>query len=78
MSDLVQLYASLTKMRLVASRPVVNAAEHVMENIIERYRAPHIALHDIPLLLQDDQMSFLANFGEASRNELERITGRAR
>ena len=77
-SDLVQLYASLTKMRLVASRPVVNAAEHVMENIVERYRAPNIALHDIPLLMRDDQMSFLTSFGEACRTELERITGRAR
>jgi hypothetical protein len=72
-ADLIQLYAVLTKMRVVSSRIVVNAAEQVMENIIESYRAPNLALHEIPGLLQDTHMNFLTNFGEACRNELEKI-----
>ena len=39
-SDLVQLYALLTEMRLVSSRTVVNAAEQVIDDIAEKYRAP--------------------------------------
>lgn len=77
-SDLAQLYASLTRIRLVSSRTVVNAAELTIQNIIDRYLAENVALHEIPFLMQDGHLNFLIRFGEACRDELEKITGRAR
>jgi hypothetical protein len=77
-ADLAQLYASLTKIRLVSSRTVVNAAELTIQNIVDRYLAENVALHEIPSLMQDGHLNFLIHFGEACREELEKITGRAR
>ena len=77
-AELVQLYALLAKMRLVSSRPVVNAAEQVMVAIGERYLAPNLTLHEIHLLAQKGDMNFLLDFGEACRNELKAIRGRVR
>ena len=51
-AEMVQLYALLAKMRLVSSRPVLNAAEHVMVTISERYLAPNLTLHELHQLAQ--------------------------
>jgi hypothetical protein len=69
-ADLVQLYALVARMRLVASAPVVAAAEQVMRSIVETYLAPNRSLHDIRILAEAGQMNFLVDFGEACRLEL--------
>ena len=40
-SDLVLLYALVAHMRLISSRPVVDAAELAMEKIVETYLTPN-------------------------------------
>jgi hypothetical protein len=77
-TDLVQLYALVGKIRLWASRPVVTAAEHAMEAIIRTYLEPNRTLHEIRVLAQQGGMNFLAEFGEAARAELGGSTGRPR
>ena len=69
-SDLVQLYALVAKMRLWASRPVVTAAERAMNAIIETYLQPNRTLRDIRTLAQSGEMNFLLDFGEACRADL--------
>jgi hypothetical protein len=68
--DLVQLYALVAKMRLIASRSVITAAEEVMDAIIEAYMAPNRSLREIRNMAQSGEMNFLVNFGEACRKEL--------
>ncbi len=68
--DLVQLYALVARMRLVASRMVVIAAEQVMDAIIDTYTAPNRNLHEIKVMAQNGEMNFLVDFGEACRKEL--------
>jgi hypothetical protein len=70
-ADLVQLYALIAKMRLLASRPVVTAAEQVLDSIVENYLAPNRTLHEIRILAREGKMDFLVDFGEACRLELE-------
>lgn len=69
--DLVQLYALVAQMRLMATRPVVVAAENVMDGIIQSYLAPNLTLHDIRVMASKGHMNFLVEFGEACRQELD-------
>ena len=70
-ADLVQLYALIAKMRLLASRPVVTAAEQVLQSIVETYLAPNRTLHEMRIFAEEGKMNFLVDFGEACRLELE-------
>ncbi len=69
-TDMVQLYALVAKMRLWASRPVVIAAEHAMNAIVETYLEPNRSLHEIRTLAMEGRMNFLLEFGEACRADL--------
>ncbi|MFA1626350.1 hypothetical protein ACDY96_27505 [Rhizobium mongolense] len=73
-SDLVLLYALVAQMRLISSRPVVDAAERTMDYIIEAYLAPNRSLHEIAGLARSGAMNFLFDFSEACRMEL--VAGR--
>lgn len=68
-SGLVQLYALVARMRLLASRPVVTAAEQVMEAIIATYLEPNRSLQEIQAMAQAGKLNFLLDFGEACRRE---------
>ncbi|WP_244598486.1 hypothetical protein [Rhizobium tubonense] len=69
-SDLVLLYALVAQMRLISSRPVVDAAEFAMVRIVETYLSPNRSLSEIRNLAQSGEMNFLLDFGEACRAEL--------
>ncbi|MCS4093689.1 MULTISPECIES: hypothetical protein [unclassified Rhizobium] len=69
-SDLVLLYALVAQMRLICSRPIVDAAERTMDHIIEAYLAPNLSLHEIADLARSGAMNFLSDFGEVCRMEL--------
>ena len=69
-TDMVQLYALVAKIRLWASRPVVTAAEHAMDSIVKTYLEPNRSLHEIRTLAMEGHMNFLLEFGEACRADL--------
>ena len=73
--DLVLLYALVARMRLIASRPVVTAAEGTLNAIIDAYLQPNQTLHEIRLLAKNGGMNFLLDFGEACRAEIEQVCG---
>jgi arsenate reductase-like glutaredoxin family protein len=73
-SDLVLLYAMVAQMRLLCTRPVIEAADDVMTTIIETYLAPNRTLHEIRDLVSSGAMNFLTDFGEASRVELAKAS----
>ena len=69
-NDLVQLYAMVGRMRLFASRPVVEAAQQAMDVIITTYLEPNRSLHEIRAMANTGGMNFLLRFGECCRAEL--------
>jgi hypothetical protein len=69
-SDLVLLYAMVAQMRILSSRKIVDAAQNVLDYIIEAYLAPNQSLHEIRELAKSGAMNCLVDFGEASRKEL--------
>ena len=75
-SDMVQLYALVGKIRLWASRPVVTAAEHAMSSIVQTYLEPNRTLHEIRTLAMEGRMNFLLEFGEACRVDLAGVRHR--
>ena len=77
-TDMVQLYALVGKIRLWASRPVVTAAEQAMDAIVRTYLEPNRTLHEIQSLANEGRMNFLLEFGEACRADLARAAGHRR
>jgi hypothetical protein len=69
-ADMVGLYASVGRMRLMSPRPVVTAAEQVIENIIETYLAPNRSLHEMIDYVKQGRMDILLEFTEACRQDL--------
>src|SRR5262245_10442894 len=71
-SDLVNLWALVSRMRVLSSSAVVAAADRVVRRIIEQYRAPKKTLHDVVELLDHEALNPLFDFSNACRNELDR------
>lgn len=67
---LVRLYALAARMRLVASAPVIAAAERAMRAVIEAYLGPNRTLQELHALAGSEAKDFLAEFSEACRAEL--------
>lgn len=73
-SQLVNLYALVGRMRIVSSDEVVHAAENAGRLILETYLSPNRSLVDLPKLI--DEMDPLRQFGEACRHELQAVPSR--
>lgn len=71
--NLVTLYVLVARMRLVASTPVVEAAQGVMNSIIAMYGSPKRSLHDLHLFHREGRLDPLLDFSETCREELIRI-----
>jgi len=67
-SKLVPLYASIGKLRLVASERTLEAADGVMDRIVETYYAPKFDLQTKPSL--DERFDILREFTERCQAEL--------
>ena len=68
--DIVQLYALLANIRLIASEQVVAAAESSMDLIIDAYLAPNRSLSELRITARAGEMNFLRDFADACRSEL--------
>jgi hypothetical protein len=68
-STLVGIYAMVSRMRVLSSKPVVEAAENVARMIIETYLAPNKSFQDLPEVLRTRTMDPLQLFSEACRDE---------
>jgi hypothetical protein len=69
-SNLVNLYALVSRMRIVSSLTVVEHADTVARIIIETYQAPNKSLHDVSELLNNSAMNPLREFSNACREDL--------
>ena len=71
-TNLVNLYALVSRMRIQSTQKVVESADKVVRTIIETYRAPNKTLRDVEELLEDDGMNPLREFSLACRAEMRR------
>lgn len=72
-TQLVKLYALVTRIRLTASPAVLMAAERAMDTIVDTYLKPNKTLHELKLFAEQGGMDFLHEFGEACRVELSEV-----
>jgi len=69
-AKLVNLYALVSKMRVLSSPRIVESADRVVRVIIETYLAPNKTFRDVVELLDNDARNPLRAFSEACREEL--------
>ena len=67
-AQIMPLYATMGKLRLFASSRTVEAAEQVMQRIVETYYAPQFDLKKRPTV--DEKSDILREFAETCRAEL--------
>jgi hypothetical protein len=71
-ADLVRIYALIGRIRLVSPRPVITAAERILDTISQTYLGPNRTLHEVMDDFHRGGSDFLAEFGEACRQDLGR------
>jgi hypothetical protein len=69
-SNMVNLYALLSRMRVVSSERVVEQGDLVVRTIIETYRAPNKTFGDVHEIMDNAAMNPLREFSVACREEL--------
>ena len=69
-SNLVNLYALVSRMRVLSSPGIVENADRVVRVIIETYLAPNKTFNDVREILDHDGMDPLREFSNACREEL--------
>jgi len=75
MPELVDLYAMVSRMRVLAMPHAVACAEVVMGSILETYSAPNRTVADLRELVKDGgRVDPLRDFAEAAREELRAFT----
>jgi hypothetical protein len=71
LSKMAPLYALGSRMRLMSSRAVTDAALRIDDNILETYMAPNRSLHEARELVREgDIKTLLIAFSEACREDL--------
>ena len=73
LAKLAELYAIISRMRLIASEEIVKHAEEVSQKIIETYLAPNKSFNDVLELKRNGSLDPLKTFSEACREDLRRI-----
>ncbi len=75
MPELIDLYAMVSRMRVLAMPRSVACADVVMASILETYSAPNRTLADLRGLVKDGgRIDPLRDFAEAAREELRAFT----
>ena len=69
-SKLVNLYAFVSRMRVLSSPRIIENADRVVRAIIETYLAPSKTFSDVPEILDNEAMDPLRELSNACREEL--------
>jgi hypothetical protein len=76
LNDIVSLYALVSRIRLLASEPVVRAAEDFIKLIVQHYGDPNLTLEEIRTAALSQKADPLDVFSFACRRELRDILQR--
>jgi len=71
----VTLYGILSRIRLVAADPVLDAAEACCRQLVDLYVKPNMTVEQIRLAFERDRLDPIRNFSVACREELLEIVG---
>ena len=71
----VKLYGIMGRIRLVATNPVLDAAEACIRQIIDLYAKPNMTVEQIRLAFERDRFDPIKDFSVACRKELLEIAG---
>ena len=72
-SNLVGLYAMVSRMRVLSKPSVVEHADNVVRAIIKAYLSPNKTFRDIGEVIDDQAMNPLRDFSSACRDELSGV-----
>ena len=76
LNDIVSLYALVSRIRLLATEPVVRAAEDFVKLIVKHYGDPNLTLEEIRTAALSEKAEPLDVFSFACRKELRDILKR--
>jgi hypothetical protein len=71
----VKLYGITGRIRLVATEPVLEAAEACIRQIVDLYAKPNMTVEQIRLAFERDRLDPIRDFSVACRKELLEIAG---
>jgi len=71
LSGLIELYAILSRMRVLSSAAVIESADKVVRVITETYSQPNKSELEIEEMIRDGSVDLLKDFSEACRQEFE-------
>lgn len=69
-SNLVDLYAMVSRMRILSTPTVVQAADDVVRLIVETYFEPNKTLRELREIMRSEHIDPLRTFSETCRNDL--------
>jgi hypothetical protein len=69
-SDLVNLYALVSRMRVFSSSKVVESADAIVRRVVATYLEPNKTFRDLKDIIDKDTMDPLREFSSACRDEL--------
>jgi hypothetical protein len=72
-AGLVGLYAKLSRMRALSSRPVVHCAEDVARKILDTYLEPDKSFVELREMAIDGALDLLRGFSDACHHEFEEM-----
>ena len=72
-TQLVDLYALVSMMRVISSTPIVESANHVVRLIADSYVSPNKTLTELHQMVDSDSIDALRAFSEACRAELQKF-----
>ena len=70
-AELVRIYAMVSRMRVLSSPPVIEAADRMVRKIVDTYLEPNRTFHEVHEMLRRDSIDPLREFSEMCRKELE-------
>jgi hypothetical protein len=70
-AGLVKIYAVVSRMRVLSSLQVIEAAENIMRKIVDTYAAPKRTFPELREMLHQDTVDPLREFAEACRAEFD-------
>jgi hypothetical protein len=72
-AGLVKIYAVVSRMRVLSSLRVIEAAENILRKIVDTYAAPNKTFPELREMLHQNAVDPLREFSEACRAEFEEL-----
>jgi hypothetical protein len=72
-TQLVDLYALVSMMRVISLAPIVESANHMVRLIADSYVSPNKTLTELHQMVDSDSIDALRAFSEACRAELQKF-----